>query len=217
LKVQPLGKALILRVKKLDRSDEWNAKRNDVLLVAAKLFAEQGVDAVSMRDVAAASAVHVSTLYYYFPNKAEIYKAACHWSFDRISSAAMKALQSNGAPELRLQRLTESVVAFLMEDYVAARLLDYDFVFGHSMWDSSQYPLLTKDPTRVLADLLIEIDPPILRELKPERLAEMVWDVIYGIVKFSPAHVRLFPESHPTPTKEIVASESWVVIKRLIF
>lgn len=186
-------------------------------MVAAKLFAEQGVDAISMRDVAAASGVHVSTLYYYFPNKAEIYKAACHWAFDRISSAAMSALQSEGSPEIRLQRLTEAAVAFLLEDYVAARLLDYDFVFGNSLWDSAQYPPLTKDPTRVLADLLITIDPPLLREVKPERLAEMVWDVIYGIVRFSPAHVRLFPESHASPSKEIVTAEAWMIIKKLIF
>jgi AcrR family transcriptional regulator len=55
--------------------DRENAKRNAVLLAAARLFLEQGFEPVSMDAIAAAAGVSKRTVYSYFESKAELFAA----------------------------------------------------------------------------------------------------------------------------------------------
>lgn len=210
-------RGLILNGRFTDSTDDWNAKRQDVILHAAILFAERGADSVSMRDIAAAANLHVSTLYYYFPGKADLYRAATQWAFERMSKAATRALSQKGTTRQRIRRLTEATVSFLVEDRIAARLLDYDFVFGVSLWDKGEYPQLTKEPTKLLADLLVEMHSPLLMRLGAMRLAEISWDVIYGIVRFSRAHARVAEGECSQIDQETLASQAWMILERVLF
>ncbi len=51
--------------------------RDDMLEHAARLFAEKGYDAASMRDIAEEVAVRPSSLYHHFPSKERILFEIC--------------------------------------------------------------------------------------------------------------------------------------------
>jgi TetR/AcrR family transcriptional regulator, mexJK operon transcriptional repressor len=55
--------------------DPENAKRNAILLAAARLFLEEGFEPISMDSIAAAAEVSKRTVYSYFPSKAELFAA----------------------------------------------------------------------------------------------------------------------------------------------
>jgi AcrR family transcriptional regulator len=56
-------------IKKNDR------RKQELIEIAMSLFASQGPDGVSLRDVADFAGIKVGTLYYYFPEKQRLYQA----------------------------------------------------------------------------------------------------------------------------------------------
>lgn len=199
-----------------DRSDDWKIKRDKVLETAAKLFAKDGMAAVSMRDVGNASDLHISTLYYYFPSKSELYKAVCHWAMHSITMATMDSLHIDGTPIEKIRNYTDSVVRFLVEEKVATRILDQHFIFEGGDWDESAYPPITREPTEKLTCLLETIDPPALREVSSLRLAQILWDVIYGICKFSGIHSAVNRLDHSPLDQARISGEAWMVVKGIL-
>jgi AcrR family transcriptional regulator len=95
-KARPLG-----RPRARQRSDHATAPRDEIIAVAARLFAEKGFAQTTMRDIAYAAGLRQSSLYYYFNRKELILKA----SFT-VNSAPLDFIRrlDSGSPGLRLFR-----------------------------------------------------------------------------------------------------------------
>lgn len=97
--------------------------RDRILAVATALFAERGVDAVGMREIAEQVGIDVSSVHHHFPTKAGLHEACFASVFAAESRAleagvaALRAAASAGGPdELRrsLVSLVDGFVAFLV-------------------------------------------------------------------------------------------------------
>lgn len=98
----------------------------DKVLAAAQLFADHGLDATKMEDVATATGVPKATLYYYFEGKEDILAFLFKEVLDEVARAVDEAVQAEGRAVDRLRAL---VVAHLrvFEDLPAASLaLQFD-------------------------------------------------------------------------------------------
>ena len=96
------------------------------VLAAAELFAEYGLDATKMEDIAAATGVPKATLYYYFAGKEDILTFLFSEILDEVAKATDTALKSEGSGA---ERLKAAIVAHLriFEEYSAAsRTLQFD-------------------------------------------------------------------------------------------
>jgi len=96
------------------------------VLTAAELFAESGLDATKMEDIAAATGVPKATLYYYFEGKEDILAFLFSEILDEVSRAIGEAVQLEGTAA---ERLRAAIVAHLQvfEDFPAAsRALQFD-------------------------------------------------------------------------------------------
>jgi len=96
------------------------------VLTAAELFAESGLDATKMEDIAAATGVPKATLYYYFEGKEDILAFLFSEILDEVSRAIGEAVQLEGTAA---ERLRAAIVAHLqvVEDFPAAsRALQFD-------------------------------------------------------------------------------------------
>jgi TetR/AcrR family transcriptional regulator len=96
------------------------------LMAAADLFAERGLDATKMEDVAAACAIPKATLYYYFTGKEEILA----FLFQKVLSEVQRAVTAAAAgPGSAAARLRDVITAHLrvFRDYpTASRALQFD-------------------------------------------------------------------------------------------
>jgi AcrR family transcriptional regulator len=102
------------------------AGMREKVLAAAELFAELGLDATKMEDVATVTGVPKATLYYYFEGKEDILAFLFNEILDEIGRAIDEALRSEGTAA---DRLRAAVVAHLrvFEDFPAAsRALQFD-------------------------------------------------------------------------------------------
>jgi AcrR family transcriptional regulator len=98
----------------------------DKVLAAARLFADFGLDATKMEDIAATTGVPKATLYYYFEGKEDILAFLFAEILDELARGIDNALQAEGSAA---DRLRAAIVAHLrvFEEYPAAsRALQFD-------------------------------------------------------------------------------------------
>jgi TetR/AcrR family transcriptional regulator len=96
------------------------------VLAAAELFADRGLDATKMEDIAAATGVPKATLYYYFEGKEEILTFLFTEILDEVAEAIAGALATPGTAS---DRLAAAILAHLrvFERFpMASRALQFD-------------------------------------------------------------------------------------------
>ena len=96
------------------------------VLAAAELFADRGLDATKMEDIAVATGVPKATLYYYFEGKEDILAFLFSEILDEVGRAIEEAVSAEGTAA---ERLRAAIVAHLrvFETFPAAsRALQFD-------------------------------------------------------------------------------------------
>jgi AcrR family transcriptional regulator len=101
-----------------------------VLDAAARLFAERGYAAASMRDIAEACGMLPGSLYYHFAAKEDLLVAVYGAGVEQLSAAVRRALEMERAPWARLEAACAVHLETLLEhgDYaqVLVRVLPVD-------------------------------------------------------------------------------------------
>ena len=96
------------------------------VLAAAELFAEFGLDATKMEDVAAATGVPKATLYYYFDGKEDILAFLFSEILDEVARAIDEAVQADGTAAERLRLAIVAHLRVFEEFPAASRALQFD-------------------------------------------------------------------------------------------
>lgn len=87
-----------------------------ILATAEKLFARNGYDAVSTKQLAADAGVTIGALYHHFSSKEALYEAATKRVFSRRSAPPKKLLESTEPPERRLAQIVSWFVSNIISD-----------------------------------------------------------------------------------------------------
>ena len=96
------------------------------MLAAAELFADSGLDATKMEDIAAATGVPKATLYYYFAGKEDILAFLFHEVLDEVARAVDGAVRSGGTAADRLRAVVIAHLGVIQEYPAASRALQFD-------------------------------------------------------------------------------------------
>lgn len=102
-------------------------RREQILSVAARLFAENGIPNVSTRRIAEAVGISQPSLYAHFQTSGDIAIEVCRRGFDRLHARLAAAAARPGDAASRLQRMNAEYVAFALEhpaEYKVALMLD---------------------------------------------------------------------------------------------
>lgn len=105
---------------------ELPAGMREKVLAAAELFAEHGLDATKMEDIAAATGVPKATLYYYFTGKEEILTFLFTEILDEVAAATDGALKIEGSGADRLRAAIVAHLRIFEEFPAASRTLQFD-------------------------------------------------------------------------------------------
>ncbi len=133
--------------------------RDYILKEATRLFAKEGFDRVTVRDISSATNLSMPTLYHYFGDKEKLYREVEAEIYGALRERLLNALEGKGDPEERLRSFVAEMYDALLRDvnfrHIAVRnMLDpsavnHKFLVGVSM----------KPVHRALADLMNEIRP----------------------------------------------------------
>lgn len=154
--------------------------RDRLCEVAEQLFAEQGPEAVTMRQLASALGVSPMTPYRYFKDKDDILAAVRTAGFDRFAEALEAAYARGGDPRARGASVGEAYVTFAFDNPQT-----YKLMFDMYQPNEADYPDLAR-----AADRARQTMSQYVRSLvdsgylvgDPVRIGEMFWASTHGCV-----------------------------------
>ena len=112
--------------------------RERIINAAAELFASQGYERTSMRDIARQVGLLPGSVYHYFPSKEELYQAIHRAGFEAMLSKLNSAAASGADPWDKLRRVCRTHVAAMTEGAAIHRIT------GHSLAMVEDSALLSK-------------------------------------------------------------------------
>lgn len=160
--------------------DEIQGFRRRLCAAAERLFAEQGVEGVTMRQIADRLECSAMTPYRYFRNKEEIFAAVRAAALDRFSERLEAARRTFGSPGRRGRAVGDAYLRFAVEERDAYRL-----IFDLSQPDEADYPDLVRAgqrARRTMSDYMVDLVAEGVMEGDPERLGLMYWASTHGLV-----------------------------------
>jgi AcrR family transcriptional regulator len=147
--------------------------------VAERLFGEHGIEAVTIRQLAAEMNVSPMTPYRYFTDKDAILAAVRARGFDRHAQALEQAYEEHvGEPDVRALALREAYVRFALENPEA-----YKLMFDTRQSTEAAYPDLVRAGARSRVTMTLHVHDMIAAgKLKgdPDRIGHMFWAAIHG-------------------------------------
>ena len=98
------------------RASDFEEKQHGLLLSAATVFAEQGMERASMAQIASHSGVSKALLYHYYPSKDSLIFAIIHTHLVELEASVAAAVDASLTPEDQLRAL----VGVVLEKYRGA-------------------------------------------------------------------------------------------------
>jgi AcrR family transcriptional regulator len=98
-------------------------RRESILALTSRAFAERGYDGVRTAELAKSAGVSEALIYQHFRTKAELYRAAVDRSADILEDRLSSAAGSSGSAEERLERAVNAFLEFVSDTSNAWRVL----------------------------------------------------------------------------------------------
>ncbi|MBI1723227.1 MAG: TetR/AcrR family transcriptional regulator [Gemmatimonadetes bacterium] len=104
----------------------FDHRRENLLAVAARVFAANGYDRTSMRDLARASGVSLAGIYYYVKGKEDLLFQVQKSCFERVHQGAREAISGQPSAEERLAAFIRHHVTFFATHMAEMKVLAHE-------------------------------------------------------------------------------------------
>jgi len=183
--------------------------RERIIQGALRLFAEKGVDATSIRDIASSAAISEPAIYRHFRSKEDLVWEI-FWSGYRDLGALLGSIEAKGGLRERLTVMVETICALFDRDQALFRFL--------LLTQHGQLGKITereKSPVQVLHN---QLAAAIEAGALPPQNAELATSTVFGIV-LQAATFRIYgrldqPLSHYAPS---LAARCWAALNAPAF
>ncbi|ODN31012.1 TetR/AcrR family transcriptional regulator [Fervidobacterium thailandense] len=105
------------------RTVKENETRKRIIEAARKLFSEKGFEGVSMEDIAQASGVRKSLIYYYFPSKEVLFEEIWIQIIDELENELFAESESDGNITRMIKRIIRKYIDFVMNKEELSKLI----------------------------------------------------------------------------------------------
>jgi AcrR family transcriptional regulator len=142
-----------------DERSAYDEKLESILRTAAGIFADKGYHQASIRDIARATGVSLSGLYYYFNSKEELLFLIQDHAFGTLLNNLERLLATETEPQRRLRILVENHLRYFTANTAEMKVLSHE---GDSLTGDFRRRVNAKKKR------LTEIAMEILGELRPD-------------------------------------------------
>ena len=160
--------------------EDVEAFRQRLCQAAEKLFAERGIEAVTMRELAQALGVSPMTPYRYFKDKDAILAAVRAAAFARFAARLEAAMAQPADPLSRSRNAGQAYIDFALAEPQAYRLM-----FDLNQPTEGDYPELQASIVRARRTMTVHIEAMIqagLMEGDAELIGHLFWSVLHGML-----------------------------------
>lgn len=135
---------------------EFNDKQIEILNVAERLFAEEGFDGTSVRDIAKNANVNVAMISYYFGSKEKLLEALV---LDRIETTKLRLenlLQENATPIEKIDKLVEFYINQVNANRCIYQILHFEFATKKREINMNAFTEVKKSNLKILESIIKE-------------------------------------------------------------
>ncbi len=182
-------------------SEDVETFRNRLCEAAEALFAERGIEAVTMRELAQALGVSPMTPYRYFKDKDAILAAVRAAAFARFAARLEAAMAQPADPLHRSRAAGEAYIDFALSEPQAYRLM-----FDLSQPTEGDYPELQAAIVRARRTMTVHVEAMIqagLLEGDAELIGHMFWSMLHGMLMLQLSG-KLAPSIDPAKLRGLV-------------
>jgi AcrR family transcriptional regulator len=170
-----------LKLPRVLTSEAVDEFRERLVDAAERLFAQHGLEAVTMRQLAAELGVSPMTPYRYFADKEAILAAVRARAFNRHAEALERALEQGDTP---LERANAVGRAYL--DFALGHPEAYKLMFDIKQANEAAHPELVQAGARsratMTAHLTAMIEGGVVKG-DPELIGHMFWSALHGAIQ----------------------------------
>ncbi|HTT82858.1 MAG TPA: helix-turn-helix domain-containing protein [Rhizomicrobium sp.] len=164
-----------------------NDMQANILRHALVLFAKDGFEGVSMRNIAAAADTKLPLIYHYFPDKQALYDAAVHEAFSYMTERMLHAAHSRASGKARLRAFLQKLVELQASSTPEVRLVDRELLEARPETMMKLGPDLFQRPHDALVEIIRNLSPAA----PAQEIAEHLIAVTYGAVKLRTVRAQL--------------------------
>lgn len=184
----------VRRASRQRREEEKQELREAILHAASQLFAEQGYERFSLRQVAERIGYSATTIYLYFKDKDDLLFAVVDEGFERFGQLLAAAAAGTDDPIARLGALGRAYIAFGLSNPVHYQLMFMqraDFLL-------CQRP--GEDQSRIAGFTVLNqavrsaIDAGALRPGDADAYSDSLWALVHGLVALAISMPSVFAE-----------------------
>lgn len=180
--------------------EDVEAFRDRLCKAAEKLFAERGIAAVTMRELAQALGVSPMTPYRYFKDKDAILAAVRAAAFARFAARLETAMAAPADPLGRSRNAGQAYIDFALAEPQAYRLM-----FDLSQPTEDDYPELQAAIARARRTMTVHVEAMIqagLVEGDAELIGHLFWSNLHGMLMLQLAG-KLAPSIDPVALRAL--------------
>jgi AcrR family transcriptional regulator len=164
-----------------------NDMQANILRHALVLFAEQGYEGVSVRNIASAAGITLPLIYHYFPDKQAVYDAAVHDAFAYMTERMIGAVRVDLLGEAKLRAFLEQLVELQAAGAPEVRLVDRELMEARPETMAKLGADLFQRPHDALAQIIRELAP----HAPAQEVAEHIIAATYGAVKLRAIRIHV--------------------------
>jgi AcrR family transcriptional regulator len=166
-------------------------RRDQLLLVARKIFAERGFQATTMDDIAKEAGFTKPILYQYFESKTELYREIVNQTAEKLLGSLRSAVAEVESPRAKIEVAFRVYFEMVVEETDAFRIL---FIHSHEGETKG-------DLRNVELGLVSFLEPLIAVRIKPDHRRQLAAGVV-GIAEGAATAWLIQQEGKgwPTPT-----------------
>jgi len=159
-----------------DGSPDYKAKRDEIVLLAAKLFKDKGFKATTLNDIAKQAGVERASIYYYVASKEELIQEVVGGILDANTEAAARVVKKKSLdPKEKLRKLAEILMLSYEQNYphmyVYIQEQMHDIAYAKTPW-AKQMVRQTRRFEKIVMTLLEEgVELGVFRSEISPRLA----------------------------------------------
>lgn len=106
---------------------EFNDKQLEILQVAEQLFAEEGFDGTSIRDIAKKANVNIAMISYYFGSKEKMLEALVIYRISDMRLQLESLYNENISPIAKIDRLIELYISRINKNRCMYQIIHFEF------------------------------------------------------------------------------------------
>lgn len=175
--------------------------KETILRISTELFAKEGFDRVTMRDIASASSVTMPTIYHHFGDKEKLYREVERTSYGSMKERLLNALTVGTSTEEKLRNFTIELFEVLQSDPIFLSLAIRNMLDPNEKHHRFLVGLSMQHVYDAYRELLDEIRPGSGAGMGPM----IIISSIMGFVTMSPAKRQL--KGYPCTKKSELARE----------